>query len=43
MPRMAAWMMWSRSRCPPRFRFMGLKRTSMRSTRLLRYSLPMIS
>ena len=27
-PRMAARMMWSRSRSPPRFRFIGLKRSS---------------
>ena len=27
-PRIAAMMMWSRSRSPPRFRFIGLKRSS---------------
>jgi len=27
-PRIAARMMWSRSRSPPRFRFIGLKRSS---------------
>ena len=27
-PRIAATMMWSRSRSPPRFRFIGLKRSS---------------
>ncbi len=43
IPRSAAWMMWSRSRSPPRFRFIGLKRSSMSETLLDRNSLPMIS
>ena len=35
--------MWSRSRSPPRLRFIGLKRSSIIDTREERYSLPMIS
>ena len=36
MPRSAAAMMWSRSCSPPRFRFIGLKRSSMVVTLFLR-------
>ena len=43
MPRKAAWMMWSRSRSPPRFRFIGLKRSSISETPLDRNSLPITS
>ena len=43
IPRRAAWMMWSRSRSPPRFRFIGLKRSSISDTPLDRNSLPMTS
>ena len=36
IPRTAAAMMWSRSCSPPRFRFIGLKRSSMVVTLFLR-------
>jgi hypothetical protein len=36
IPRTAAAMMWSRSCSPPRLRFIGLKRNSMRVMLLLR-------
>ena len=43
MPLMAAAMMWSRSCSPPRFRFIGLKRSSVVVTLFLRYAPPMTS
>ena len=43
MPRTAAAMMWSRSCSPPRFRFIGLKRSSVVVTLFLRYAPPMTS
>jgi len=39
-PLVAARMMWSRSRSPPRFRFIGLKRTSSVVMRCERYAPP---
>ena len=39
-PRDAAMMMWSRSRSPPRFRFIGLKRSSSVVIRCERYAPP---
>ena len=39
-PRIAARMMWSRSRSPPRFRFIGLKRSSSVVIRCERYAPP---
>ena len=43
IPRTAAAMMWSRSCSPPRFRFIGLKRSSVVVTLFLRYAPPMTS
>ena len=39
-PRIAARMMWSRSRSPPRLRFIGLKRSSSVVIPWLRYAPP---
>ncbi len=43
IPRSAAAMMWSRSCSPPRFRFIGLKRSSIVVTLFLRYAPPTTS
>jgi hypothetical protein len=43
MPRTAAAMMWSRSCSPPRFRFIGLKRSSIVVTLFFRYAPPTTS
>ena len=43
MPRTAAAMMWSRSCSPPRFRFIGLKRSSIVVMLFLRYAPPTTS
>ena len=43
IPRRAAAMMWSRSCSPPRFRFIGLKRSSVVVMLFLRYAPPITS